>query len=118
MGHILSGLGAVPVPSVLRNQRDYARREVVLLGVGGNDPFAFGAHKDLIRRVRVPTVAGAGHEMDLRESKIVAVLASDRCERVDLAGEDVGDAPRGLSHLGRDHPHTWMVARVGQTWPQ
>ena len=115
MGHVLPGLGAVPVPSVLRDQRDYTRREVVLLGVGGDYPVAVGAQQDLVGRVRVPAVAGAGLEMDLGESKIGAVLASDHCERVDLAGENVGDASRGLSHLGRDHPHTVMVARVGQT---
>ena len=102
-------------PLVPGTQPAYVAIDVMLLGVGGNDPFAFGAHKDLIRRVRVPTVAGAGLEMDLGESKIGAVLASDHCERVDLAGENVGDASRGLSHLGRDHPHTVMVARVGQT---
>jgi hypothetical protein len=53
--------------------------------------------------------------MDLREPKIVTVLASDRGERIDVAGEDVSDASGGLPHLGLDHPHAWIVARVGQT---
>src|SRR6266550_318100 len=78
-------------------------------------PVPSGAHQDLIRRVRVPAVARARLEMDLGESEISAVLASDGRERVDLAGEDVGDAPRGPSHLGLDDPHAGMVARIGQT---
>src|SRR5439155_21726422 len=101
VGHVLSGLGAVPVPSVLRDQHDHSRSEIVLLGVCGNDPVAVGAHQDLIRRVRVPAVAGAGLEMDLGESKIVAVFASDYCERVHLVGfriSGVTTRTRGWSH--------------------
>ena len=115
MGHVLARLGAVPVPRVLGDEDDHARSEIVLLGVGRDDAVAVGAYEDLIGRVRVPAVARARFEMDLRQPKIGAVLASDRGERVNLAGEDVGDAPRRLSHLGFDHPHAGMVARIGQT---
>ena len=115
MSHVLSGLGPVPVPRVLRYQHDDAGAEVVLLVVGGDEAIAFGAHEDLVGRVRVPAVAGAGLETDLREPKISTVLAPDRGKRVDVAGEDLGDAPGGLPHLGLDHPHARMVARVGQT---
>ena len=115
MSHVLSGLGPVPVPRVLRYQHDDAGAEVVLLVVGGDKAIAFGAHEDLISRVRVPAVAGTRFEMDLREAKIVTVLASHRGERIHVAGEDLGDAPGGLPHLGLDHPHARMVARVGQT---
>ena len=87
----------------------------MLIGVGGDDPVAVGAQEDLVGRVRVPAVARAGLEPIFREPKIGTVLTSDRGEPVDIAGEDLGDAPGGLSHLGRDHPHAVMVARVGQT---
>jgi len=87
----------------------------VLLAIGGDEPVAVGAHQDLIGRVHVPAVAGAGLEVDLRQPKVGTVLASDRGERVHVAGEDLGVAPRGLPHLGLDHPHGRMVARVGQT---
>ena len=115
MGHVLTRLGPVPVPRVLGDEYDHARGEVVLLTVGGDEPVAFGAHEDLIGRVRVPAVTRARLEMDLREPKIGTVLASDSRKGLDIAGEDLGDAPGRLPHLGLDHPHARMVARVGQT---
>ena len=60
MGHVLSGLGPVPMSRFLRDQGDHAGREIVLLGVGGDEPIALCADENLIRRVRVPAIARAG----------------------------------------------------------
>src|SRR5439155_1402276 len=59
------------------------------------------------------------HWDDMRLPNVIAIVFNGLAFLASafeiLAGGKVGDASRGLSHLGRDHPHTVMVARVGQT---
>ena len=115
MSHVLAGLGPVPVTRVCWNEHDHARRQVIPLGVGRDDPVALRAHQDLIGRVEVPAIARAGFEVDLGDAKILTVLTPDSREAVHVARKDVGDASRRFPLVRFDHSHAWMVARVGQT---
>ena len=112
MGHALPGLRAMPVLGVRRDERDDAGGQVVLLGLGRDDAVAFGHEKDLIGRMHVPAVAGAVLEVDLRQTKVLAVLPTDGGECVDLPREDLGDALGPLFTVRFQHPHASIVAQV------
>jgi len=87
----------------------------VLLGLGRDDAVTFGHEKDLIGRVHVPAVACAILEVDLRQTKVLAVLTADGRERVDMPREDLGGALRPLLTIGSQHPHAPIVAHLRQT---
>ena len=105
MGHVLPRLRAVPVLRVRGNEDDDTGREVVLLALARDRPLALGDEKDLIGRVHVPAVARAVPEEHLGEPQVLAVLAADRGERLDVAGEDLRDAAGPISRIDLYHSH-------------